>query len=381
MMKSIYQSTLILTLLIAAKICANDPCPPYDDPCCPPPDPCAKCAQIWPTRGPDWIITPNAGPCVNNGWDAHVTVEFLYWSIREDQLGFALKESIQTLPDNQITITSKSDTLHPNWHFEPGYRIGVGILKSHDGWDIYAKYTWISVGGTKKSAKIEDTNTERLSAINGLSTNPGIEQITQTSGRWELDFSVIDAELGRRFFISRYLVLRPFIGFKGTWQDQNYRVKFIGMAPQFSQLDNSAEGLSKQSLHYWGVGIRGGLDTTWHFNRCWSLIGNIIITGLWEQFEAENKATRALLTPQVGSSPVTTLYTDNTFSTIKPILELLIGLRYESWFCCESYHLAIDGGWELQWWDGQNQFFEVSRESRLGDLVLTGLSLKFRLDF
>lgn len=372
---------LAITSIFLSPLTGNDPCPPSNDPCCPPPDPCAKCAQIWPTRGPDWIITPSAGPCVNRGWDAHITVDFLYWSIRENQLGFAITEHIQTLPDAQVTVTSKGTTIHPDWNFEPGYRIGVGILKDHDGWDISAKYTWISVDGTKKRVSIDDTNTERIRPIGGLASDPGIEQITQASGLWKLDFSVIDAELGRNFFISRYLVLRPFVGFKGTWQDQTYHVKLIGMVPEFGLADNSAQGISNQTLSYWGVGIRAGLNTSWHFNRCWSLFGEMAFTGLWEEFCAETKATRALLTPQVGSSPVNTLYTESEFSTIKPVVELLIGLRYESWFCCETYHMSLDGGWELQWWGDQNQFFETARESRLGDLVLNGLTLRFRLDF
>lgn len=377
----LFRPTNLLLIMGTSFLFSNEPCPPIDDPCCPPPDPCAKCAQIWPSQGPDWIITPSAGPCVDRGFDAHATVEFIYWSVREDQLGFAIKESIQTLPDNQVTLTSQGNTFHPDWHFEPGFKIGLGVLRDHDGWDLYLKYTWLRVRDTKRRVQIEDTNTQRIRLVGGLAENPGVEQVVKATARWQLDFDVLDAELGRNFFISRYLILRPFVSMKGTWQDQSYQVTSIGIAPQYNVAENGAEGISNQSLHYWGVGIRGGVNSAWHFTRCWSLFGEMAVTGLWEQFESRVKATRALLTPQSGSPPVTTLYTENCFSTIKPIIEMILGLRYENWYCCDTLYLALSGGWEIQWWKDQNQFFDPARESRLGDLLLTGLNLKLRLDF
>ncbi|NGX38105.1 MAG: hypothetical protein K1000chlam2_01276 [Chlamydiae bacterium] len=352
-----------------------------NDDCCPAPDPCDKCAQIWPSRGPDWIITPSAGPCVSKGFDANITADFIYWTAREDHLGFALKESIQTQPDGQITQTDRGRVIHPDWNFEPGFKIGVGYLYDHDGWDIQATYTWLRVRNTKNSVSIDDLNTERILEVGGFGVFAGLSDVTEASGRWQLDFNVVDLELGRNFFISRYLKLHPHFGLKGTWQDQDYQVDALGVAQEFQVQDNRATSENKHHLEYWGIGILAGLDTTWHFNRCTSFLGNIRVSALWERFEVDNKSTRALLVPQVGNSPVTILYAENDFRTIKPVLELFLGLRWETWFCCDGYHFSIEGGWEEQWWSDQNQFFEPTINSREGDLNLQGFTVKMRLDF
>ena len=85
----------------------------------------------------------------------------------------------------------------------------------------------------------------------------------------------------------------------------------------------------------------------------------------------------------------------NDFHTIKPVLELYMGLRWEDWMCCDCYHYSIELGWEEQWWANENQFFSVEplvivnngpnrsrlTESRLGDLIMQGLTVKVRFDF
>lgn len=332
--------------------------------CCPSADPCAKCAQIWPSRGPDWIITPGAGPCVSRGWDAFLTVDFIYWTSRVDNLGFALYEPIE----NGFSVTGSGQVLHPDWKFSPGFKVGVGLLYDHDGWDLYVNYTWLRVCDTKESKTIEDFEARRLRPIGDQNAFAGLfDPIVHASGDWELAFNALDAELGRNFFISRYLKLRPHIGLKGTWQDQDYVVR---------ARDLLLTSEDKNSMHYWGIGIRGGLNSTWHFNQCFSLIGAISASGMWEKF---NVKRRSGYTGPFESAAI--LHTDNDFSSLKPVLELFIGLRYESWICCDRYHYAFDGGWELQWWGMQNQFFNQTVESTRGDLNLNGFTLKARLDF
>jgi len=326
------------------------------DSCCPPKDECAKCAQIWPTNGPDWTITPGAGPCVARGWDAHVTAEFIYWTSREDNLGFAILEHVE----NGDTVTGYGKVLHPDWHFEPGFKIGVGILYDHDSWDLTVDYTWLRVNNTKKSESIEDTLTQRIRPLGDSAAFAGLTQpILSASAFWELDFNALDVELGRNFFISRYLKLRPHFGLKGTWQDQHY---------QITARDQTLVSEDKNSMHYWGVGIRAGMDTIWHFNQCFSLLGDVAVTGIWEKIEVDRKSQEEIRI-------------ENNIHTLKPVVELFLGLRYESWFCCDRYHYALDGGWELQWWGGQNQFFNQVVEAKCGDLNLNGFTLRFRFDF
>ncbi len=328
---------------------------------CPPRESCS----------PTWMVTPDAGPCVCRGWDTHLTVEFIYWTAREDHLAFAFKEPTES----SGTVTGQGRVFDPDWNFEPGFKIGFGVLQNHDGWDVYANYTWLRVRNTKKTIDSDDPITEQITPIGTFGAGGGLSNIDQISARWQLDFNVVDLELGRNFFISQCLTLRPYFGLKGTWQDQDFLTNSRGIFESILSV-----GETKDCLDYWGVGILAGLDSAWHLTRSLSFLGEVAVSALWERFKVDSKSSNAPIV--VGMrEPFTFLNVENNFFTIKPILELYLGLRWETWFCCDSYHFSFEGGWEIQWWADQNQFFSTIHESRLGDLYLQGVTLKIRLDF
>ncbi len=357
-----WTAPLFAFLATATSLCA-DSCVPE-----------GSCAQLWPSRGPDWIITPNAGPCVECGIDLFITAEYIFWTAREDHLAFASQGSLQTGLDEPIVL--KGNVAHPNWHFAHGFKVGLGFITDHDGWDLYANYTWLRPRTSSERLRpkgnlvVQDTMMwTQFSSILGSTSNVNI---IKAKGKWELDFNVIDLELGRNFFISRYLKLRPHFGLKGTWQKQRMDTKY--------KIENPVVDVAtgEDRLDYWGVGIRGGLDTSWHFDNCFSLVGELAVAALWERFDIDRKVIFHNIPANVFSVPI---YLDNSFHTIKPVVELFLGLRYEDWFCCDTYHLSLEAGWEQQWWSDQNQFFQIGVETRQGDLYMQGLTIKLRFDF
>ena len=335
-----------------------------------------ECAQLCPSSRPDCLITPEVGSYVAGGFNAHLTLEFLYWTAREDNLAFAKKESFQLCPDGQTSITGKAKTYHPNWNYEPGFKIGIGYLYDHDGWGFYGNYTWLRVDDTKRKVALDESEmtTTQLKLI-GFESFNDFAAISSISGRWSFAFDVVDLALGRGFYISRYLSLHPFLGLKGTWQDQCFTISTQGVgqneAPLFARDDNTIDS--------WGIGMRAGLDTTWHFNSCVSFFGEMAISGLWQRLNVDRKISFDF--SELDEFAEAKLHFDNPHTTLKPVLELFIGLRFETWYCCDSYHFSLDTGWEEQLWIGQNQFFVTENETPGGSLLLQGLTLKARLDF
>lgn len=332
------------------------------------PDPCTPCAQLWPSRGPNWIITPSAGPCVCRSIGFFLTTEFLYWTAREDHLGFAFTAKVTgTLPN---ALIGKGKVTHPDWKFNPGFRVGVGLTYDcHDGWDLYANYTWFRVWNTRKTVHAKENE-----VVFNFQFDP-IPVAGQVEGNWELHFNVVDVELGRNFYISRCLKLRPYFSLKGTWQKQFFTIDASGFDP--IALTNVFSP-SRERLKYWGVGARAGLDTCWDLTQRFSFLGEVAVTALWERFN--NRGRSSFTFPEAGQER-TLFNISNTFHTIKPILELFLGIRWETWFCCDAFHFNFDAGWELQWWGNQNQFFDFFAETKEGDLALQGLTARFRFDF
>ncbi len=349
------------------------------DDCCPPKDPCAKCAQLWPSCGPDWIITPGAGPCTADGCDFFVTAEFLYWAVRQDHLGFAA-----TLPEPGTT--SVGEISHPDWRMELGFKVGIGWLTCIDGWDLYLNYTWLRPRTKNETASSKEGFIFQDYFLFGFFSDQGNDfAIESETAKWKLDFNVLDLEWGRNFYISKCLHLRPHFGLKGTWQEQKFEISANASQRQGStSLFDPITGSADLKNDYWGIGPRAGLDSAWHFSRCFSVVGEAAITALWGRFDSRAKATQTVFT-EGDVEGVTTTIPAGSFKTelhsVKPVMEFFLGFRWEDWWCCDEYYTGFDIGWEVQWWGGQNQFAYFPTETRWGDLGFHGLTVRARFQF
>ncbi len=288
-------------------------------------------------------------------------------------MGYALTAPDTTTP-SECASKAKGHVKHPDFRWKPGFKVGLGANLWHDGWDVYAQYTWLH-GGTKKNNdnnNCSDDSTTSGSLIplwtligDGTASDDTFATFSKASSRWDLHFNVIDLEIGRGFFVSRYVTLRPFTGLKITWQRQDNKNVYIGA--------NTASIRNRSKT--WGVGIRPGINANWHFTREFGLYTDWAITALMTKFNNDrgDKTTTA-------DGTATAVAYNNSFYSLKGVLEFALGLRYDIWFGCnDAFHFGLSAAWEEQLWINQNNLFRECCSQ--GDLMLHGLDIKLRLDF
>ena len=319
----------------------------------------------YPSVFPD--VTPGAGPRVIDGCNVFLTGDYIYWSARQDNMQYA---STGYSNDYDLSVNpGKSE--NPTFKYETGFKGGLGFNFGHDMWDCSFNYTWFQSNNNKDS--VSGSYSDGLTP----SFSPSIDLLSDDYFKsaktlWQLHFNVIDSELGRSFYISKYLSLRPFIGLKGTWQNQKFANTYSGVIndEDFSYWNNMNNSL-------WGIGIRSGLNTSWHLSESWSLFGDLALSGLFEKFQMKRKDSYKI----DDESKVSPIHQRGELTTISPILELCIGIRKDEWFFQDKFHLGVQAGWEEQiWWD-QNQFGLNMSMTRGGNLVLQGLTARIRCDF
>lgn len=362
--------------------CPPEPCPPKPcEPCCEP-NPCCPTTPAYGYDVPcNFGILWGAGPRVCEGTDLFITVDFIWWTAREDGLAYAVDGLNDSTTDD---IAKEGSVHHPDWEWTPGFKVGLGYNLWHDDWDIYAQYTWLHFEGDRSSTTSPNLTNDFLSPTwFVLNTS----DITKATGRWDLHFNVIDVELGRNYFVSQYLTLRPFVGFKGTWQHQDYKVRYVN-GPD-SSTDDTVSTRMRQDHDMWGIGIRTGVNFAWMFTRCFSLFSDWALTALMTEYDIDRK-DRLETVDSSGNitASVLNVNTQNEFYTLKGVLELDIGLRWEMWFGCnDAYHFMLQAAWEEQLWWNQNNMIQIGNgnfgvgEKAHGDLMLHGLTIKARFDF
>jgi hypothetical protein len=318
------------------------------------------------TTQPRGMITPAVAPRVRDGAGLIVTADFIWWKTNISGMEYATSGVVD---DGNVFVpfgvsTKRGRVNQPNFDFEPGFKVGAGLDFAYDGWDLYANYTWLN----------GDTEHNSLSAHrrNGVTTLfPVVDvfgdistvSLTKESSKWRQYFNVLDLELGRNFFISRHLTLRPHFGLKSAWISEKWKLQYV-------EADSIFIDLQKRKQTLWGIGTRAGLNTVWHFSRNWGLYGDIAVTALWSDFhiKAKDRETDASL-----ALNVTTLNTREVITEVIPVIETGLGMTYMAWFDHDEYLFQISAGWEEQIWLGFNNFVDFNRT---GNLSVQGLTVK-----
>lgn len=282
--------------------------------------------------------------------------DFIYWQAQEDNLMVGMSGIDLT----GVTVSTPGHISSIDFGYAPGFKFGAGVDFLYDGWDTYMDYTWFKSGSQSGSASTPVAGQGRL--IGPVTTNSAQPETLSSTGNWHLFFNNIDWELGRKFFISKKLILRPHIGIKGSWDHQRF---------QLTQTLRTFTNDVYEKEHFWGVGLRGGLDTQWIFARGFSIYGNLSVAELYGQYISSTQVTQSV-------PAVTTHWTENSVHKMTPVLELALGFRYETPFCT-SYRFYISAGWEQQIWWNHNQLISVvNTEAPQLQTSVTGGNLSFQ---
>ena len=134
-------------------------------------------------KGASGMINPSGRPEVKDGADVFVTADLLVWQAHENGLGYVVKANGPNL--------TKSHTREPHFNWDPGFRVGFGINTPHDGWDLYANWTYYH---TKARSNVSN-GTEYPVFANPTYIGGGTA--SSSNAKWKLNLNMLDVELGR----------------------------------------------------------------------------------------------------------------------------------------------------------------------------------------
>lgn len=305
------------------------------------------------------------------------TADFLYW--RADLDGIPIAVRSKTTPG---TFIDRGKMINMDFDWNPAFRVGIGGIIGEDSWDVKSEYTRYT---SHTDRSVHTSGTEALIPLWASLTNMNAgglivnEAASHASGHYNLNYNIADVELGRSYFVSRALSVRPFIGIRGAFIYQHIRFNYSGLT--FAEDGEFSPLTTKGKSNYQGGGIRGGFNLGWHFNRNWSFFSEISGSVLYGRFDA-----RESMRTQNQSL---TVNLQGDFNAARPNVELVLGLQWEAKFFKDRTRLSFGLGYEFIEWFLMNQFprelepgFISGNASRFhGDLGLQGGTFKARFEF
>lgn len=315
------------------------------------------------------IYNSSARPHVADSYHVYITGSGLFWKPSENGLEYVVKTNDPFLTGSNDKQTLKS--LH--FDYDIGFRVGLGFNLPHDAWDLFLNWTRFY---TDASGHTHANSDDGLLPIWSSLLDGSQDPFQHAHSHWRLRMDMIDGEIGREYYIGKWVSLRPSLGVRTVWIKQHDNIRY-------DHFFNTAleEDRIRLVNDFSGIGPKAAIDSTW--DLCWgfSLYGAGSLSLLYGEFEIRSHEHLTATVSKKNSF-------HDDFHLIRALADLQVGIGWDILFFHDRFHFGIRACWEQMLFFGQNQLYRLvnsdfkgSYVSNLGDLSFQGGTLSVRLDF
>ncbi|CCB88759.1 Lpg1974 family pore-forming outer membrane protein [Simkania negevensis] len=316
------------------------------------------------------------------GENVFLTFDILYWHPKVGGTEFAYSANMQSqiisVPGGAPIIlpTRRGDVKENDFDWEWGLKAGIGYNLTHDGWDIYAQYTYYNPDSTSSSSKAPPSGLLPLRLLGQI-----IAQKVKSS--FEIEYDNVEFELGRNYFVSAFLSFRPFLSMKSTWIDLNQRITYVASplndAAFPGEFTTSAfDFKAKCESKLWGIGPRIGTNTRFHLGHGFSIFGDFSTSILYGYFRTLHKEFfPEHVLRQLDDGKLLKVRTKK--HQFVPYAQMFVGLEWGDYVNHHHQHIRFKLGYEVQYYWRANQMQDV--ETSVGNLQALGNIPQVRVDY
>lgn len=348
------------------------------------------------------LITPTTSPYVDRGVDIFLSGSAIYWSSRLGdfnvvQSGHSVRDQerfYSPTTDTEVVSKTGQNGNHTSSN-DLGFKAKAGIAFEYDGWDSFVEYTWLRPETTDRFSG--NTFTSNMDYVLGIPFDHNVKDFKSGKSIWKLHFNSGLWEIGRSFFISPKLILRPHVGLRGVWTKQRFELEQYELEVKrervldifdISDVVITGNYFIYQKQTYWGFGPRAGLNSSWQLSKNFSIVSVVGIAPLWGDFKTKRE-------DYLTSEDLDTLIYAFRFDTdtnkvvkmnfknhnVNMAFDYQIGLCADAWFDGDNYRIRLQITWELQNLSNFNQFIYINQTKPSDDLTFQGVTAELRFDF
>lgn len=365
--------------------------------------------------GPECVAGNAATRPITCGGDVVFTVSGFYWNAHQDGFEFGVMNNvIAPLPGSGSSIDPASlntiidgKYLNPRSKWNFGYKFGIGYNSTRDGWDFELLWTHFRNRASRSDNAIPAENNSIIplwsafasSAPGGNTQNNMVLFASGINSSWRLQLDLLDLDMGREFWNSKYVTLRPHIGLRYASIKQLFELEFLGGSWSFISTPATAATTGVVHLHnnFKGLGVAAGLESTWLIGRGFAFYGNLNLSLVYGRFELDHTENNTLGSPNFTKTPI--LEIEEGFHSTKAMTDLELGVEWTTMFSDCNYGFTLGLAWEHHMFFNQNQLWRINRLGasgttpqpnnsgsnaflkRRGDLSTQGWTLTATFDF
>jgi hypothetical protein len=369
-MWNFFTSKIMVASLLGASSVFGQNCKPICEPVCCEPHELMQCPTVAGYNSPSRID-------IQCGWDVWVDASFIYWQTIQENMEPAMSHA------SAITTSSGMNNIRYvdlAFKYKPGFKIQLGMSFDYDNWDTSIEYTRLH-GDQHRSAAMSSTSALAGAGYAAIWPNIINDDTTQAllctafKATWRLNLDFLDIDLGRLYYAGTQLTFRPSIGARVAWINQKRYATYTNI------LNSGVVDTDQEKTNSWGIGPRARFDMNWMVGKGFRFFGNNSFDLLFTRY----KVIQSSLNSIVGSIPLFTGVEQKNVNTLRPHIDLELGIGWGTYLDCHRWHLDMSATYGYQVFWNQNMFRYSPGSFRAlnpdGDLYVHGLTASVKLDF
>lgn len=316
-----------------------------------------------------------------------VTAGLLYYSPSVGGTEFAFTDGSSTL---NYPIEGRTKEMKFGWG--AGFTVGLGLNLGFDDWDLKANYSHFSRSDSRSVSPSDCGKTTVIPLRGGVCvspTNGGSWLATSAKSHYDFDFNAVDLQLGRNYFLSHFLSMRPFFGIKAAFINLEQTTRYCGGdsdAGLHAFCGENFQFLGPNNLrvrednNFKGAGPEAGLQGKWFLAKGFSFFADTVGSLIYGYLDVG-------YSEKISSSAVDNVCLSGNTHRMVPMAGLTAGVAYDLFFNDDKEHIGFRFGYDTQYYWRANQMLQVqqpgpSRYNRYSeDVGLRGIIFEGRWDF
>lgn len=332
-------------------------------------------------------------------------VEYLWMRSTNSSLVFASQAKIDEVPGSFQNRVVNNTMVSPDRRWSSGFRVGSSYLTTDQNWDISADWTYYynkSLNDRTMPAvwvALNNQNTEEgfvpywAVATKEANINYRLARYQDLQGVWQLNYNMMDLEMGRSIELTHRLIMRSHFGLQSGWIHQKIAVLYSrSFEDRIPATDIYVDQLTNANNNFWGIGPRVGVEGELNLGEGFFLSGKVAGSLLTGRTTVRRVQSSDL---QGGGEFLRSYNISSRINQYSPGALASFGVSWER-NLTDTSKVYFRAAWESNFWWGQFKFnmpelgqaltdypddLYLDYPQMSGALYIEGVSVKMAFDF
>lgn len=300
--------------------------------------------------------------------------EFLYWTVIEGGLDYALKMRQNAWGSTPSFAQGRFETA--TYDLDPGFRLSLHYFRAPHFWEINWQYTRMTNAGDNISKKPSADQKFLTGTWPQITAAP----LSEIKSHIHFNYNTFDWIVDRVFFPNPHLRLRMLGGAIAAWMDQDWKIRYYDAATNSTTIRNR--------WHFVGAGLTTGtlVDWYWTGDLYMTAAGSFgVLMGTYS-----NRAKQTTTVQPLSTDNPAVPIRNSSYHDVRPAVtvQMLLGPSWQKSY--PNNRIELFAGFEMNTWFNLQEVYRSTsglpsdaKETWINSsmLGLYGLTTRLTVDF